>query len=299
MTVLLTTDILQEASQQQQLWSDAATAAKHSIVRWRTVALGLVLASAVFATLATQLGDVLTGLGRLLSVCSGIAIGSAPVIRAFKFSRERMANWTRLRSVAEGIKSEMYRYLAHVRPYADRDADQRLEAAITEIADGAKDLQSHLLEVKPVDQALPSISDVPSYVTHRVDEQIDKYYVPKAEEASKRLGLAEGVELVLALLAVVLGAVAAADGLKWAAAWVPVVTTAAGAIAAHMGAAHYADNLAAYSNTAAQLRRLKEQWMLNRRSPAGVVAADEALVRAAEQVISRENRGWMAKLSSD
>src|SRR5438094_1596045 len=122
MGVVVAAISVHEAAQQQQLWSEAANVAKHSILRWRATTLGLVMASALLATLATQLANVPTTFGRLLSVTSGIAVGIVPVIPSFKLSRERLRDWTRLRCVADGIKSEMYHYLAHVRPYADHDA---------------------------------------------------------------------------------------------------------------------------------------------------------------------------------
>src|SRR6266516_617690 len=165
MGVLVAASPVQDAAQQQQLWSEAANAAKRSILLWRATTLALVLAGAVIATLATQLANVPTPLGRLLSIGSGIAVGFVPVIRSFRLSSDRLRDWTRLRSVSEGIKSEMYHYLARVRPYADHDAEQRLLTAITGIADNAKDLQGRLLGLSHVEASIPTVTDAPSYIT--------------------------------------------------------------------------------------------------------------------------------------
>ena len=52
MGVVVAAISVHEAAQQQQLWSEAANVAKHSILRWRATTLGLVMASALLATLA-------------------------------------------------------------------------------------------------------------------------------------------------------------------------------------------------------------------------------------------------------
>ena len=288
-----------EVARQQRLWSLAANAAKRNITKWRTIALALVLAGAVIVTLAAQVVQISSGLGRFLAVIGGIAAGSIPVIRSARLSKERTRDWTRLRSVSEGIKSQLYRYLAGVSPYADADRDDRLRLAAAEIVDGAKDLEPRLVGMTPEDRPLPAVTDAQSYATDRVDQQISQYYDPKALEAKKKLEAAERVELGLGIAAVVLGVVAAQGGIAAAAAWVSVATTATGVLGAYVAAAHYADNLEAYSTTAWQLRRLRDEWASQRQKPGQVVSADEDFVRKCEEVISIENKGWMSKLKSD
>jgi hypothetical protein len=75
--------------------------------------------------------------------------------------------------------------------------------------------------------------------------------------------------------------------------WVPVVTTVGAAVTAHAAAARYEYLLVEYLRTTEELERMRD-----RRGPASKLT-DEQLVRKAEEVISVQNEGWMAKLTSD
>ena len=99
------------------------------------------------------------------------------------------------------------------------------------------------------------------------------------------------VEVGLAAVGVLLGAAAGTWELDAAAVWVPVVTTIGAAIAAHVAAERYSYLLVEYQRTAEELRRIAER----RGAAAGLT--DEQLVQRAEEVISIQNQGWMAKLS--
>jgi hypothetical protein len=76
-------------------------------------------------------------------------------------------------------------------------------------------------------------------------------------------------------------------------AWIAVVTTLSGAVAAHVGAARYEYQLIEYLRTADELSRL-------RRDAAATTSATEVdqLIVQCERIISIQNEGWMAKLSS-
>jgi hypothetical protein len=71
------------------------------------------------------------------------------------------------------------------------------------------------------------------------------------------------------------------------------VTTVGAAITAHAAAARYDYLLVEYLRTAEELERLRD-----RRGSASNLT-DEALVKKAENIISVQNQGWMAKLTSD
>src|SRR2546425_11806494 len=101
MSVVQTASAAKEAAQQQRLWSTAANAAKRNIVIWRAITLLLLVGGAVLATLATQVAHISSGLGQVLGVCGGIAVGAVPVVRAARLSKERTRDWIRLRPVSE------------------------------------------------------------------------------------------------------------------------------------------------------------------------------------------------------
>lgn len=282
---------------QQRLWSKSASLRKASIQRWRTIALALVVTGAVLATISAQIAGVSSGAGRLLGGAAAVAVGLVPVIRGRKLDRASVRAWTRARSVSEGLKSELYRYLASAGEHAGGHEEAKLRLACEDIVARASDLAAGLVGIDPGELRLPPVDDVPSYVEHRVQEQIDGFYRPKAAQAEYRLRLAREAEFVASLAAAGLGALAAIDGFG-AAAWLPVATTIAAALVAHTAAAHYEDELFGYTTTVTRLESVRDDW--RRRTKDGPdPEADSALVSAAEEAISVENKGWMAKWQSD
>jgi hypothetical protein len=284
-------------ARQQWRWSKAASARKASLSFWRTIALTLFVASAVLATAASQVATVSSGLGRALASAAAVAAGLVAVARSTKLDSASTRDWTRSRSVAEGLKSELYCYLAHAGDYAGADADWRLRATGQEIIDRAPDLAGDLLEIEPGDVEIPAVADTSSYVQHRVQEQIDGYYRPRASESARRLQLARSVEFTASLIAAILAAIAAAGGVARAAEWVPVVTTLATAVVAHAAAAHYQDELLSFTATANRLEFVRDEWRRRTRESADL-SADADVVTKAEEAISVENQGWMAKWQS-
>jgi SMODS and SLOG-associating 2TM effector domain 1/Protein of unknown function (DUF4231) len=284
-------------ARQQRIWSTAASARKASIQLWRTIALALIVGSAVLAMAASQVAGISSGIGRVLGTAAAVAAGLVAVIRSTKLDSASTRDWTRARSVAEGLKSELYRYLARAGDYAGGDADARLREMGEEIADGARDLAGDLVVIEPGDVPIPPVTDARQYVELRVQDQIDGYYRPRAAVAARRLKLARSVEFAASLIAAALAAIAVAGGIAVAAEWVPVVTTIAAAVVAHTAAAHYQDELLGYTATANRLESVRDEW--RRRTRAGAdAAADADVVRKAEEAISVENRGWMAKWQS-
>jgi hypothetical protein len=76
-------------------------------------------------------------------------------------------------------------------------------------------------------------------------------------------------------------------------AWIAVITTISAAVAAHVGATRYEYQLLEYLRTADELSRLRRDASATK-SPTEL---DQHVVRC-ERIISIQNEGWMAKLSS-
>jgi hypothetical protein len=132
------------------------------------------------------------------------------------------------------------------------------------------------------------VSDVDSYLTHRVDDQIDSYYRPRASRYEQRVRRLRAAGDALSVVAVVLGALAAAFDVTELAAWVPVVTTTGAAVVAHIAASRYDHQIIEFLRTARQLESLRDSRTAN-----GMT--DPAFVDACEAAISVENQGWMAR----
>lgn len=276
------------AWQRQRIWSQTASRLKQRIDQARVTALLLAIAAAVFAVAADQVGGLSVGVGRGLSACAAVSAGLATILQR-RVSTEQIRDWTRARSASEGLKTEIYSYLARGSAYTDADRDQRLGIEARAIVAAVDDLERHTIGITPDDKPMPPIQDIDSYVAVRVDYQIDHYYRRKAAQYEIRVRRLRQVGDLLGIIAVVLAALAAAfDDLDGLAAWVPVATTIGTAIAAHVAAARYDHLVIEFLRTAQRLEHLRNE-QLNEQ------VDQPAFIDACEAAISVENQAWMAR----
>src|SRR5947208_2377633 len=113
-------DNLRFAWSQQRLWSQTANRLRHGMDLARTTALGLGIAAGVLAVLAAQAAGLRSWLGRVLGFAAAAAAGLAPLV-ARRAGTEQVRTWTRARSASEGLKSEVYSYLAGGSAYLGQD----------------------------------------------------------------------------------------------------------------------------------------------------------------------------------
>jgi hypothetical protein len=133
----------------------------------------------------------------------------------------------------------------------------------------------------------PAVTDLDGYVALRVDDQIDRYYRPKAVTYQRRVERLRRLGDALGVTAVVFGAVAAAFDVAGLAAWMPVITTIVAALYAHIAASRYDHQIIEFVRTADRLEDLRDNQRTTLRPP--------AFVDACEDAISVENQGWMAR----
>jgi len=278
----------------QQQWSRAANRLKRGIRFWRNFALAFAILGAVLATAATQVG-LKTGWGQGLSIAAAVMLAVAPSIQKTKLSQGAIESWTRARSASEGLKAEIYLYLAGVAPYDGPKRDAELNKNANRITRDVKDLAGHTLGLSGSSRPMPPVHDVDSYLRERVLDQIDDYYRRRAGEHQQSLTLFRRIEFTLGLLAVALSAVAAATHIGGFSAWVAVVTTVAAAITSHIAAERYEHLVVSYMATASQLEAIVRDWKADDDKSAEAAAA---LVQKCESVISRENESWMAAWTS-
>ncbi|WP_189863346.1 DUF4231 domain-containing protein [Streptomyces poonensis] len=276
---------------QQSVWSQAADRLKRTISRARTAALILGIVSAVLGTAAAQTMQVHAALGKSLAFGAALSAGLVP-LAAGRAGAPAVRNWTRLRSMSEALKSEVYVCLAGVAPYRDADRRRVLAARVERLFGEAADLAAYTTGVEPLERALPAVSDVTSYSELRLSRQMTEYYRPKASEMARKTSVVRRAEIALGALAAVLGALAGAFGVAQAAAWVAVAVTAGAAVSAHGVAAKYAFQQTEFTRTAAELQRILE----GREVAEG---GDAAFVRRCERVMSVLNDSWMVKWTAE
>ena len=284
-------ELLTELWREQSLWSRTANRMKRRIDAARRTALGLVVAVAVMATAAGALAGQAPVPARVLAGLAAVGAAVLPTLRP-AWSGARLRDWTRARSVSEALKSDVYLWLARAGRYRDDPAGIRLRAATERVRGDGADLLRNRQGIEAEERPLPGVRDLPSFFAVRVRSQIDGYYKPKAAQLETALRRFRIVEIALGVSGAALGGAAVIVGASFAA-WVAVIATIGTALATHVAASRYEFQLIEFLRTAERL----DQLAAAARSATPDAMADLAV--NAEEVISVENQGWMAKLAED
>ena len=165
---------------------------------------------------------------------------------------------------------------------------------MNQVLEDVDDLTPCTIGLAPEKRDIPAVTDLPTYISARVQQQVDGYYRPQSAAMKHRADRYRFAERALAILALLLSFATTITGWQGFAAWSPVITTVVAAVAAHTGVQRYDALALEYARTYEQLERL----LLNR-SAASVDAqaqkADDDFVAAAEGVISIQNGAWMSR----
>ena len=289
----MTDRVVQSLWDEHVAWSDTAGRLKSERTLWRTAVLTLTVLGATLQTIAATMPAAKLGAGAVGTV----ALALVPFLARYFLTSEETSKWLRARSVSEGIKSEIYSYLAGAEPYAGTGALEMLRKKVRDIRDWGKNLEMERAKVGSPTRPAPPSLDADAYLQRRVYQQIDKYYRPNAQRNAQLAERFRWAEISMAGFAAVLSAVATFFGDPGSAKlgpWVAVLTTVGGSIAAHAAASRYDFQATTFFATARQLGDLALDWQA-----AGKPAPSKEwseFVRACEEAISAENRGWMAKL---
>lgn len=276
-------DVLRRVWRLQSLWSRTADRLKADIARKQALSVCLVVGGALAAAVALSFG-LSSGTGKAFSFLSAAATGLGGLIRQ-RIGRDAVQSWTRARSVAEAMKSEVYRQLSGTAPPGLVERVARLE-------DAAGDLVRYTAGIVPAERDLPAVHDVDSYLEVRVAGQLHGYYRPRADRLGRTARRLRWLNATLAGVGVVVGTAAGTWEIDKMAVWIPVITTVAAAVAGYAAATRCDHLLVEYLRTANELERL-----LARRASGEI--ADDEVVAMAEQVISVQNEGWMARLATE
>jgi hypothetical protein len=293
--------IVASAWRDQAVWSETANRLKADLTKWRHRAAVAAVAGAFLQTLAgglAGLGERWWWLRALIALAGAVILAVVPYVLRTKASKEQVRAWVRARSASEALKEEIYRYLVGAAPFGPDRAPADLVSRCQVVKDKVRDLGAHAY-VEPPKKERPLELDADGYIEMRVNDQIERFYRPKGRENAVRAGKLHGLEFALGLIAVVMGALASAavaTGLGWLSylgSWVAVVTTAGGAVTAHLAASRYDHAAMTYFATADRLAGLRDAWLAdaNRLDPARV----DKLVDDCENAISTENEAWLAE----
>jgi hypothetical protein len=281
------------AWEKQSVWSQTADKLKRPLFRARTTSLWLTIVAAALATVAVQIASLSDLAARILAAMAALAMGLVALLQKAT-NRDRVHDWTRARSVSEALKAEVYTFLAGVAPYRGADRTDRFLQNVDQVLGFADDLTPSTIGAQPKKRDLPAVRDLPTYMSDRVQQQIDTYYRPQSAAMKHRADLCRFAEWALAVLALLLSFATTITGWQGFTAWSPVITTIVAAAAAHAAVNRFDALALEYARTYEQLERL----MLKRtdaRIDTMTEKADDNFVAAAEGVISIQNEAWMSR----
>lgn len=273
--------VVQEAWSAHRRWSQVADAAHRAIDQRRLGNLALLIAAAVAGAFGGLIDHTVTQ--RICAAVATALLALAAILQR-RLDDAQIGSWIDTRIASEGIKAAVYRSLVV--------GDDTSSAALAQaIEDAEKTTKAHLLlfESTPSDgKALPTVTDLDSYVSLRARDQAN-WHRGKLDGLRSKGGRLRRIELALTILGVIMGAIAAATDVSRLAAVVTLLTTAAGVVAAHIGATKYERVAAGYARTANRIDRaigvLPDQPEADRTA---------AFVDEVETILAQQNENWAA-----
>jgi hypothetical protein len=210
------------------------------------------------------------------------------------------ATWVALRSTAEAIRAETFRYRARAGAYSDRETtevsrDFKLADKLETINRNLMNTQANLTalqNVPPNDRAKDDLGFLTpdDYVRDRLEQQSD-YYQSKAAELDRTLFRSQ-----LAIwIAGIAGSLLAAAGFPL---WIALTTALAAGFGAYLQYRNVERTLAGYNKAAAELDNVVLWWSsLSAEERADQVNID-LLVNATETVLAAENAAWLQQMEN-
>jgi hypothetical protein len=260
---------------------------------------------ALLAAVASQMPASSSGAipWRTLAAALGVVLLTAgTAISHRSLGAGRVRGWLRARAASEALKREAFRAAAGARPFDEpKTAAAKLDAARARIESALDDLLIHVPDVAGPPSAPVAPLTPAQYRASRVRAQIDGYYAPKAARYRKAGDRLRVWELVLALAAAIITALAGATGKTLPVSAVPfdiaaltaVATTVAGALTAHARGARFDELAMSYLATARRLEDVDAGFD----AAATASAPWSAYVNRIEDAIAAETTSWMARWS--
>jgi SMODS and SLOG-associating 2TM effector domain 1/Protein of unknown function (DUF4231) len=282
-------DALATVTRDQKRWSLTAKKLKASIGEARWTILVLAVVGAILETVGAQVSQTQKDLAKVLGYGGAAALAIAAVIRLWRLGQERTQAWIMARSGSESLKREMYLFRTSAGPYAAGNPIDcllsRREAILAKLQPFLKYREEPKDELKvlgPLDAA--------AYLQERIEgsEGQTQYFNTRASQYQQTQRVLSGAEFFLALTGALLSVTVTQTGKQEYGAWVAVITTISGALAAHVIAQRYEQLTISFRATADRLEGLVARW----KARAGAGLAE--LVEPCEAVLLEESQGWIA-----
>ncbi|TFG50129.1 MAG: DUF4231 domain-containing protein [Anaerolineales bacterium] len=229
----------------------------------------------------------------ILGFSSAITIGLATYFGKEIVNPDQEKSWIRSRSTAEALKSEIFQFLANVPPYDTNKKSEKLLENVEGMLEEVEDLPTETISKEQKRKGLMTEDlTVEKYIQNRVNDQINNYYTPRADELKQKMEQHKKIGLSLGIIAIFFGA---ASSTGWTAGWIAVISTIAASITAFVYAGRYQYLIISYQKTGDRLERLRSSWESRGKTETDTDERNE-FIRECERMISIENSGWMAEM---
>jgi hypothetical protein len=264
------------------------------VARWLTFAFSIL--GALLAAIASQLNDP----PRLyFAIAGAVVLAVVSFVTSRLLGSAQITDWLRARTASEALKREAYRYAASAKPYDDPlKRDAALDEERERIERDVDDLLASAVGKAVAGSSPRSSLSRYEYVAGRVRNQMNDFYLRRANENTRIATRLRRAEFSLALAATVITAVVGVAGKNLFGitfdfvALTAVLTTVAGAVLAHIEALRFDFLVVIYRATA---RRLSAE--LSKTGDLNAFSQDDwsDFVNRCEAIIAEENTSWAAK----
>jgi hypothetical protein len=280
---------LETVALDQKRWSLTANALRVSIRRARILSFSLTVSGAILETLAAQLYLLHPGPSEIPGYMGAAALACVVIIKAQSLGRDRLQGWILSRAASESLKREMYRYRTSSGPYADasrHNPEATLFERRDDILSKVSTVQKFIREPDPTKVAVGGPLDANGYISERIQSPIS-WFRGRADEYSASQSRWSAVEYSLAIAGALSGVALTFTHNQAFGAWVAVITTISGAVAAYVMAERYEQITISYRTTADRLTSILGRWIA---TPGEL----SQLVEQVEATLLEENQAWIA-----
>lgn len=292
--------ILDYAANRAVGWSVTADGLKQRQESARKWVLGLSIAGALLAAIASQMHG--EGWHKLFAAAGAMSLALGTFLTARFLGQGKTQAWVRARAASEALKREAFKFAARATPYDSADAEKAgelLKGECRKIEDAAEKVAHPAVNPGRPGSAPREMLAPEEYRARRVQDQINQFYKPKADQYRKTAANLRRAEFVMALAATIVTAVAGVIGKSQAlggvtfdiAALTAVLTTISGAILTHIEASRLDHLIDTYTVTAQRL----EYEDLGFETAAKDPVKWSQFVNHCEDIIATENTSWVAK----
>jgi hypothetical protein len=291
--------VILEVWRQRDAWSRESSSAKKRQEASRRAALSLGFAGAVCGTLAAQPIELFKAQSTLLGIMAALLVALSGFLGRELLSSDQESQWSQGRILAEALQRECWLYLTRCTPYAASDRAEQLRTRCAAL------LANLGLERGPITASskveVPQVHSIDEYIEQRALEQA-AWYERRSGEHRSAHQMFRTITFLLGVLAVGLSVVGTTK--PWLLAFLPILTTASGALVAWTQGSRIGAATSLYQQAAAQLRlsvaAFRDAASERVALPAAEqTAAEVALVQTCEAIMAQENGAWRAEWTNE